>query len=184
MSAKATFTDTAVTITIVGNVEQVDNTFAGLGHLEAKTVSVLGDGAVHKDVVVVSASVTLTEYYNKVHIGIGYNSDLMPMKVEIQTQSGTARSKIKRTHQAVFSFYKSLGCTFGSLNKDGTPDITESLPFRTESDTMGKAVPLFTGEKIASFPGNYGLEGNIFVRQSQPLPLTVRSIIQRLQLYG
>jgi len=177
MSNKATVTDTAVTITIGGTVEQVDNAFFGLDHLEGKTVSVLGDGTVHKDVVVNSGAVTLTDYFNKVHIGLPYTSDLMPMKLETQTQSGTARSKIKKINSIIFSFHKSLGCTFG------TTEGTETIPFRVTSDAMGQAVPLFTGEKKQEFPGGYELSGDIFVRQSQPLPLTVRSIISRLTLY-
>lgn len=179
MSDKATVTDTAVTITIGGTVEQVDNTFFGFEHLVGKTISILGDGSVHKDVAVPSSgTIVLTEYYNKVHGGLPYNSDLMPMKLEVQTQSGSGRAKTKRIHSIIFSFYKSLGCTFG------TTTATETIPFRKTTDAMGKAVPLFTGEKELGFPGGYELSGDIFVRQSQPLPLTVRSITPRLQLYG
>lgn len=178
MSAKATFTGTAVTITIAGTVEQVDNSFSGLDHLEAKTVSVLGDGTVHKDVVVSSGSVTLTDYFNKVHIGLPYTSKLMPMKLEMQTRGGTGRAKIKRIDSIIFSFYKSLGCTFG------TTEGTETIPFRKTIDAMGQAVPLFTGEKQQTFPGGYELNGDIFVSQEQPLPLTVRTITPSLMLYG
>jgi len=184
MSAEATITDTDVTITIGGTVEQVDNAFSGLDHLEGRTVSVLGDGSVHPDVVVTSGVITLTEYFNKVHAGLPYDSDLMPMKPEIQTQSGTLRSKVKRIYQTVFSFHKSLGCTYGSLDDDDVADITETIPFRKMTDPMGKPPPLFTGEKIVIFPGEYGLEGNVFVRQSQPLPLTVRSIVSRMEIHG
>ena len=184
MSAEATVTNTSVTITIGGTVEKVDNTFSGMGHLEGKTVSVLGDGGVHDDVVVTSGVVALTEYYNKVHAGLPYNSDLMPMKPEIQTQTGTLRTKIKKINQVGFSFDKTLGCTYGTLKKDGTPDITETVLFREISDPTGQPVPLFTDEKLVTFPGEYSLQGNVFVRQSQPLPLTVRSIVLRMSIHG
>ncbi len=178
MSAKATVTDTAVTITIVGNVMQVDNAFSGLDHLEGVTVSVLGDGTVHENVVVISGAVTLTDYFNKVHIGRPYKSILKPMKLEMPLQTGTARAKIKRIHSIVFSFYKSLGCKFGPLTAE------DKILFRKITDPMGEAVPLFTGEKVASFPGGYELNADIYVEQDQPLPLTVRSITPRLMLYG
>ncbi|GAH42688.1 unnamed protein product, partial [marine sediment metagenome] len=178
MSNEATVNGTAVVITIQGTVAQVDNAFSGLDHLEGKMVSVLGDGTVHDDVVVSSGAVALTDYFNKAHIGLPYTSKLMPMKLEAQTQSGTARAKIKRIHSIIFSFYKSLGCTFG------TDKGTEIIPFRKTTDTMGEAVPLFTGEKKQDdFPGGYELSGDIYVEQKQPLPLTVRSITPRLQLY-
>ncbi|KKN77571.1 hypothetical protein LCGC14_0358460 [marine sediment metagenome] len=181
MSNKAIVAGT-ITITIAGTVEKVDNTFSGAGHLEGKTVSVLGDGSVHADVVVTSGVIILTEYYNKVHMGLPYNSELIPMKLDFPGQS--IRGKVKRTHRAVFSFHNSLGCTYGSLKEDGTSDQLYDIPFRKTTDAMGVAVPLFTGEKQVTFPGQYGLNGDLIVRQSLPLPLTVRTIIQQMKLYG
>lgn len=177
MSARATVTDTTVTITIAGNVEQVDNTFAGLGHLEGKTVSVCGDGTVHGDVVVSSATVSLTEFYNKVHVGLPYESKLKLMKIELQTPRGSMRGKIKKIDNIIFSFHKTLGAKFG------TTEGTNTIPFRKTTDATGQAVPLFTGEKQMSFPGGYELDGDVFVSQKQPLPLTVRTIISSLKIY-
>ena len=177
ISEKAIATKTTVTITARGEVMQVDNAFSGLDHLEGKTVSVLGDGTVHSNVIVSSGAVTLTDYFNKVHIGLPYKSKLMPMKLELQTQGGTARAKVKKITSIIFSFYKSLGCTFG------TTEATETIPFRKVSDAMGEAVPLFTGEKQQTFPGGYELNGDIFVVQEQPLPLTLRSIMPELTIF-
>lgn len=161
-----------------GTAQQVDNTFSGLGHLEGETVSVLGDGSVHADVVVNSAKVVLTEYYNKVHIGRPFVSKLMPMKIELQTQTGSARAKKKKISQILFSFYKTLGAEFG------TTEGSEIIPFRKTTDPMGSPPPLFTGEKVQTFPGGYELNGDIYVEQKQPLPMTVRSITARMQIYG
>ncbi len=176
VSNKATKTGT-ITITITGKIEQVDNTFSGLGHLEGETVQVLGDGTVHEEVVVSSATVGLTDYFNKVHIGKRYKSKLQPMKLEIPLGGGTTRAKTKKIGSIIFSFHKSLGCTFG------TTVATETITFRSTVDAMGEAVPLFTGEKEQTFTGGYELNGDIFVEQSEPLPLTVRSISPRLQLF-
>lgn len=159
-----------------GTVEKVDNTFSGLGHLEGETVSVLGDGSVHADVVVNSGSITLTDYFNKVHAGLPYTSKLMPMKLAVP--GANIRGKKKRIHQIVFSFYKTLGAKFETI------EGSEVIPFRKTIDPMGYAPPLFTGEKIQTFPGGYELNGDIYVEQTQPLPLTVRSITARLQVYG
>lgn len=158
-----------------GTVEQVDNAFSGLDHLEGKTVSVLGDGSVHEDVVVSSGAVTLTEYYNKVHIGLPFTSSLKPMKLAVP--GANIRGKVKRIHQIIFSFYKTLGGKFGPTVGD------ETIPFRKTTDPMGSPPPLFTGEKIQTFPGGYELEGDIYVEQTQPLPMTVRSITARLGIF-
>jgi len=158
-----------------GTVEKVDNVFGGLGHLEGETVSVLGDGSVHADVVVSSAIATLTEYYNKCHIGKGFASKLVPMKLAYP--GANIRGKVKRIHEIIFSFQDTLGAKFG------TDEATETIPFRVTSDPMGSPPPLFTGEKIQTFPGDYGYEGNIYIEQTQPLPMTVRSITAKLQVY-
>ncbi|GAH50508.1 unnamed protein product, partial [marine sediment metagenome] len=159
-----------------GTVEKVDNTFYGLGHLEGETVSVLGDGAVHADVVVSSAKVVLTDYFNKVHIGKGFESPLMPMKLAVP--GANIRGKKKRIHQIIFSFYKTLGAQFG------TTEGTDRIHFRKNTDPMGYAPPAFTGEKLQTFKGGYELNGDIYVTQKQPLPMTVRSITAKLQVYG
>lgn len=176
ISTNATKTNTAVSFTVQGTVEKVDNAFSGLDHLEGKTVSVLGDGAVHANVVVSSGSVTLTDYFNKVHIGLPYTSSLMPMKLAVP--GANIRGKKKRIHQIIFSFYKTLGAKFG------TTEGSEVIPFRKTTDPMGSAPPLFTDEKEQTFPGGYELKGDIFISQEQPLPLTVRSITTKLGIYS
>lgn len=159
-----------------GTVEKVDNTFSGLDHLEGETVSVLGDGSVHANVVVSSGSVTLTDYFNKVHIGLPFVSKLMPMKLAVP--GANIRGKKKRIHQIIFSFYKTLGAKFGPTSGDDT------IPFRKTTDPMGSAPPLFTGEKVQTWPGGYELNADIYAEQTQPLPMTVRSITAKLVVYG
>lgn len=158
-----------------GTVQQVDNVFGGLGHLEGETVSVLGDGSVHENVVVSSAKVTLTDYFNKCHIGKPFKSKLMPMKLAVP--GANIRGKKKRIHQIIFSFYKTLGAKFG------TTEGSEVIPFRKTIDPMGSAPPLFTDEKEQTFPGGYELNGDIYVEQTQPLPMTIRSITAKLGVY-
>ncbi len=163
-----------------GTAQQVDNRFSGLGHLEGKTVSVLGDGSVHADVVVTSGVVTLTDYYNKVHIGLPYISKLQPMKIVVPTNSGSSTGKKKKISKLTFSFKDTVGCSFGTT--DGA-EIIDKVPFRKVTDTPGEAVPLFTGEKQQTFTGGYELSGDIFVKQDQPLPLTLRSITAELGIF-
>lgn len=163
------------TYTSGGTAQQVENSFSGLDHLEAETVSVLGDGAVHADVTVTSGAVTLTGYYNKVHIGLGYTSALQPMKPAIP--GSDIRGKVKNIGEIIFSFYETLGAKFG------TNDGSEIIPFRKTSDPLGSPPPLFTGEKRQTFPGGYELDGDIYVEQTQPLPLTVRSITAKTGIY-
>jgi hypothetical protein len=158
-----------------GTAQQVENAYSGLDHLEGEEVSVLGDGSVHPNVTVSGGAVTLTDYFNKVHIGLPYTSALQPM--ELAVPGADIRGKQKRISQIIFSFYKTLGAKFGPTSGD------ETIPFRKVTDPLGSAPPLFTGKKIQTFPGGYELSGNIYVEQTQPLPLTVRSITVKTGIY-
>ncbi len=52
----------------------------------------------------------------------------------------------------------------------------ERLPFRSSAAAMSSAVPLFTGDKQVEFRDDFNTDGFVYVRQTQPLPLTVISI--------
>jgi len=56
----------------------------------------------------------------------------------------------------------------------------DTIPFRMAGDPMDALPPLFTGDKEVGFPGGYTTNAYVFVRQQQPLPLTVLSIIPHM----
>ena len=52
----------------------------------------------------------------------------------------------------------------------------ERIPFRSSAAAMDTAVPLFTGDKQVEFRNDFNTDGFVYVRQTQPLPLTLVSI--------
>jgi len=86
------------------------------------------------------------------------------------------KTKTKRIYEITIRLYESIGVEVGPNLSD-----MERIPFRTSSDVMDQGIPTFTGDKTVEFRGNYDSDGFIFVRQSQPLPLTVLSIYPDLQ---
>ena len=48
---------------------------------------------------------------------------------------------------------------------------------------MDTAVPLFTGDKDIEFPGGFDDDDRIYVRQNQPLPLTVLALFPRMNTF-
>ena len=56
----------------------------------------------------------------------------------------------------------------------------EAIPFRSSANQMDKPIPVFTGDKGIEFRGNYETDGFIYVRQTQPLPLTILSLYPQL----
>jgi len=151
-------------------------TISGLSHLEGETVSVLADGATHPDKVVTSGEITLSRSASKVKVGLPYTSLLQTMRLDAGSQNGTSQSKTKRIYEITLRLYESLGVEVG-------PDLNnmERIPFRSSADAMDSSVGVFTGDKEVEFRGNYETDGFIFVRQDQPLPLTILSLYPKLQ---
>ena len=151
-------------------------TISGLSHLEGQTVSVLADGATHPDVVVSSGEITLSRSASKVKVGLAFTSLLQTMRIDAGSQNGTSQSKTKRIYEITLRLYETLGVEVG-------PDLNnmERIPFRSSADPMDSSVGVFTGDKEIEFRGNYETDGFIFVRQNQPLPLTILSLYPKLQ---
>ena len=151
-------------------------TISGLDHLEGQTVSVLADGSTHPEKTVTSGSITLDRSATKVKVGLGYTSLLQTMRLDAGSQDGTSQGKTKRIFDITIRLYESIGVEVG-------PDLSnmERIPFRSSADAMDSGLGVFTGDKEVEFRGNYETDGFIFVRQTQPLPLTILSLYPRLQ---
>ena len=146
---------------------------SGLDHLEGKTVQILSDGNVLAEQVVSSGTVIgLAGGGSVVHVGLGFDSDIETLSWEIPTRSGTtSQADIKRIVSTMLKVYKTKGGQIGASEAD-LKDITYE-----ESDT------LTTGDtKVMAYPGSkHRRQQRIFIRQSDPLPLTVLSITAEME---
>ena len=151
-------------------------TISGLAHLEGETVSILANGSTHPDKVVSSGEITLDRSSTKVKVGLPYTSLLQTMRIDAGSQNGTSQSKTKRIYEITARLYESIGVEIG-------PDLDnmERIPFRSSANEMDSGITVFTGDKEIEFRGNYETDGFIFVRQVQPLPLTILSLYPKLQ---
>ena len=151
-------------------------TISGLDHLEGQTVGILANGATHPDKTVASGSITLDRASTDVKAGLAYKSILQTMRLDAGSQNGTSQGKTKRIYEITIRLFESIGVEVGE-----SLDNMERIPFRTSSDPMDDGIPPFTGDKAVEFRGNYDTDGFIFVRQTQPLPLTILSLYPELQ---
>lgn len=155
-----------------GTVSHVENAFSGLDHLEGETVVAAADGGYAGSYTVDANSVTLGDYFNKVHIGLPYTSRLKPMKLEFAQTAGQLQGLTKRVTATTLRLYDSLGADIGP-----TWDKYESLVFRNADDDLGTASPYFTGDKRVLFRGPWETAGDICIQHSEPLPFTLISLI-------
>ena len=151
----------------------------GMYHLEGETIQVAGNGAAHVDRTVAAAgTIALSFSCTSAVAGYGYNSNLQTNRLESGSEDGTSQGKPKRVHGVTIRLLKTVGLEIGP-----NASTLESIPFRDSSMAASEAVPLFTGDKEVEFSGTYYENDRVYVRQTQPLPLTVLAIYPRLTTF-
>jgi hypothetical protein len=152
-------------------------TFSGLGHLEGQSVSILADGGESPARTVASGSITLANNATAATaiVGLGYNSNMWTERLELQIGGGTIQGKKKRLTEVIVRFWQTLG---GQAGPDA--DNLDTIVFRNSSDPMDSAPPLADGDFGISWAGGYEEEGRIYIRQSQPYPMTILAIIPEM----
>jgi hypothetical protein len=155
------------------------STVTGLSHLEGRTVAVLADGAVETNKVVAGGSITLDNASTTVQVGLPFETVIKPMRIDTDPALGNVQGIVKQVRNLVLRFMDTLGCKYG----DGR-GAYEAVQFRDTDDVMDDSPALFTGDKEVQFPGEFETEGDVVVKQDQPLPLTLLAIVVKHQATG
>jgi hypothetical protein len=150
----------------------------GLYHLEGETVTVLANGASHPDRVVADGGVSLAYSSTTAAIGYGYTSSMQTMRIEAGSADGTSQGKPKRIHAITLRLHETVGIEVGN-----SPSENDRIFFRDSSMAMDQAVPLFTGDKDIEFPGGYDEDDRLYIRQTQPLPMSVLALFPRMNTF-
>lgn len=149
----------------------------GLDHLDGESVGVCTDGATHPDVTISSGSASLQFSAFNIAAGLNMESKLQTLPLVIVGRDGTTRGRKGRIAEARIELYNSL-----SLEFQGTNGTYQSVPFRKASDNMDEAPPIFTGFKRLPLSGGQDDDLQIMIRQKEPQPCTILSLIQEWQL--
>lgn len=147
-------------------------TISGLEHLEAKAVAVLADGVVYHNLVVTGGAITLPTAASKVHVGLPYVSDLETLDLDfVDPQAISRRGKPISVSELVIKLLKSRGGFAG-------PSLDNLVEIRPRRVSDGyDPIELRTEEVRPYLPADWSANGRVFVRQTDPLPMTVLSIV-------
>jgi hypothetical protein len=162
-----------------GYIRKAVITVSGLSHLEGETVTILADGTVDASQAVSSGSITLTDYASRVHVGLGYTSDLETLNLDFPMKDGTIQGRMKCVRRVTPRLEKSYGGYVGINGSDNLEPIEYAL-----SDTWGKPADLFTGDVKTTPFSAFNTDATIFIRQSDPLPITVLCLMAEVELGG
>lgn len=144
---------------------------SGLTWLEGETVSVLGDGAVFPQVVVTNGTVTLQYPVQVVQIGLPIVADLRTLPLVLQVD-GSGQGMQKNINRVWVKVWRSGGIFIG-------PDentLTEVKQRTTETYGLPpalKGVDDQAEEVELRIQPQWQNSGQVFIRQTDPLPLSI-----------
>ena len=160
------------------NFEIAEKTLTGLSHLVGKTVSILADGAVHPSKVVDSnGGIVLNRAASVVHIGLPYVCDLQTLPLALQTEA-FGQGRVKNLNHAWLRVFESSGIFAGPTAEK----LTEAKQRTTEP--FGVPPNLKTTDIKIMLTPSWQDYGQIFIRQTDPLPLTVVGITLEVSIGG
>jgi hypothetical protein len=162
-------------------------TITGLGHLEGKTVNILVNGAVHPQRVVSSGAVSLdiplvdaegNTYDVVVHVGLPITADLQTLPLAAGIDNAYGQGRAKNVNKAWLRVYRSSGIFIG-------PDegnLTEAKQRTVEN--YGQPPALKSEEVQIMLTPSWREAGQVFIRQTDPLPLTAVSLTLEVAVGG
>ena len=152
--------------------------FFGLDHLEGQTVNILGDGIVFPQQVVTGGKITLDHECSKVHIGLPIQADLRTLPIVAQVDMAYGQGRVKNVNKVKMRVHQSSGIWAG-------PDLDKLREFKQRTDEPLGSPPSWQSREIEIVTAPEWQDGGqIYVRQDDPLPLTILTIVAETELGG
>ena len=101
-----------------------------------------------------------------VHVGLSYVSDFETLDLEAADDKGTSLGRTQSIPSVSVLFEDTRGASIGP-DSDHLDEITFE----------GDPPPLFTGKKHVTIPSTFDDTNQIFIRQTDPLPITALAIV-------
>jgi len=138
--------------------------FEGLYHLINTAVVALADGEVVTGITVDAVGgVTIPTAAEVVHVGLPYTMTLQTMRLEVpKAGAATSQGLIKRISEVIVRVWNTSDFKIG--------------PSADDTVTVDTGSGLFTGDSRVVWPSGYDRDAYITIVQSDPKPLTVRSM--------
>ena len=154
------------------------NSISGLGHIEGKTVNILADGAVHPKRVVTSGTINLDRAVVYANVGLPITADLQTLPVAAQIDGSLGQGRYKNVNKAWLRVYKSSGIFVG-------PDANNLVEAKQRTTEPYGTPPALKSEEIMVMTTpSWHDSGQVFIRQADPLPLTIIGLTLEVAIGG
>ena len=143
----------------------------GLTHLEGETVAIVADGVVQAQQVVASGQVTLTAAAEEVIVGLPITAELQTAPLSLQVEAA-GQGRMLNVNEVWVRVFQSSSGMIG-------PDSTQLVPIPDLTKTTRE-----DKEVRVQLPGEWTEDGQVVVRQTDPLPLTVVGLTLEVSIGG
>jgi hypothetical protein len=153
------------------------NVISGLTWLEGATVNILADGAVHPQRTISGGEITLDAPAVVVKVGLPIVADLQTLPLALQID-GFGQGRMKNVNQVFLRVSESSGVYVG-------PSLSLLTQYKQRTtEPYGSAPELKSEELRMSISPSWGDSAQIWVRQSDPLPITVVGMTLEVSIGG
>jgi len=154
--------------------------FQGLDHLEGMEVQITSSGGYVGTATVSEGQVVLGATYGGVIIGLGYESILETMPIEIQGNYGNSQGRNSKISDVSIKVRNTLGLSIGA-----TEDVMDDIPNLESGVTvLNEPLPLYTGlVPPITFPAEVSRENTIIIKNTTPTPVEILTIIPEIVSY-
>jgi hypothetical protein len=143
---------------------------SGMWHLEGETVAILADGAEVAQQVVTDGAITLEVEASVVHIGLPITADMQGLPLAVEALSAFGQGA-KRNLSEVWLRVKDSG----GIKAGPTFDKLRELPARS-NEPYDSPPDLKNGIVRITLDNQWDENGQICIRQDQPLPVTISAM--------
>lgn len=150
---------------------------SGLYHLEGKEVVALSNGAVVRGLTVINGAITLPQESTMVHIGLPITSRIKTLPVSFEGPA-LGQAMVKNVNKTILRVYRTSGLKVGF-------DANNLVQFKQRTtEPYGSAPDWITDEIEVQVKPDWNSSGQMIIQQTDPLPVTVLSIVMEVALGG
>lgn len=161
-------------------------TITGLNHLIGQTVDVIGDDSYQGSYVVNgNGSINITFPATNIIVGLPYVSTMQTMRLETQTNEGTAQGAIKRINRVTLRMLNSMGLIQLAPTVNGNDDgYFDKVYFHKANGLLAQVAPLYTGDKYVDISSDYSEVGKLCIKHSEPYNLSLLCLVIQSGIYS
>jgi hypothetical protein len=158
-------------------------TISGLSHLEGQQVVALADGNVVRNLTVTGGTVRLQNAAAKVHIGLPMTAAIETLDLDLgQVQGlGTVQGRAKTVSEVTMRVENTRGIFTGP--EDGDRNSDKLVEYKQRRDeAWNEAIQLYTGDVRITPYWDWNNSGSLWVKQFDPLPMTILALMPDVTL--